>query len=148
MFEVKNRLSLMVVHGSHAYGLNTPESDKDYRGICIEPLDYALSVFNNFEQTESHKIESENEDSVVFGLKKFLKLSTDSNPNALEILFVDDEDIIFKDKFAEKLIENRDLFLSKKIYLTFGGYAKAQLKRLENHRTWIVNPPTPSSFKN
>jgi predicted nucleotidyltransferase len=143
MFEIKDRLSLLVVHGSHAYGLNTPESDKDFRGILIEPIDYNLSVVNNFEQSENHKITTEDEDTTIFGLKKFIKLALDSNPNVLELLFVGEEEILFKDRHSHYLINNRDLFLSKKIYLTFGGYAKAQLKRLENHRNWIVDPPSP-----
>jgi hypothetical protein len=34
------------VAGSHAYGLATPESDKDIRGIFIAPLDNFFTLFN------------------------------------------------------------------------------------------------------
>lgn len=144
-FEVKNRIILLCKHGSHAYGLNTPESDLDLRGICIEPIEFVVGFARNFEQTENVKYpgyESSN-DCTVFGLRKFAKLAADANPNVIEILFVEPEEVIFKDEFGQHLFDNRDLFLTKKAYYTFGGYASGQLKRLENHRQWIISPPSP-----
>jgi len=80
-FDVEKRTILKVKHGSHAYGLNTPESDIDYRGVCIEPFDHTVSVENNFEQLEEHVSKGFPVDSTIFGLFKFIRLAIPSNPN-------------------------------------------------------------------
>lgn len=134
---------LSVVHGSHAYGLNTPESDEDIRGILVESIEEFVSYNRSFEQVQNHAHDGHEQDLTLFGLRKFAKLSADANPNALEILFVEPSEIIKKDKFGQKLIDNRDIFLTKKMFYTFGGYARSQLARLNGHRRWILNPPNP-----
>ena len=39
------------------------------------------------------------------------------------------------------IIDNRDKFLSKRIRFSFAGYGYSQLKRLELHRNYLLNPP-------
>jgi len=80
-----------VLSGSHAYGLNTPDSDKDYRGILIPPREYYFSPFKSIEQYES-----KNPDRTIFELKKFVRLATDNNPNILELLFIDDSALVLE----------------------------------------------------
>lgn len=145
MFNIQDRTILLCKHGSHAYGLSTPESDLDLRGVCIEPIEYIVGFANSFEQAENVKYPGyeDSNDCTIFSLLKFAKLAADANPNVIEILFVEDEEVILKDHNGQFLIQNRDLFLTKKAFHTFGGYAKGQLKRLENHRQWIVSPPNP-----
>ena len=41
---LKNRTILLTRTGSHAYGTNTPESDEDYRGVCVPPPEYYLGL--------------------------------------------------------------------------------------------------------
>ncbi|MHA1755523.1 MAG: nucleotidyltransferase domain-containing protein [Promethearchaeota archaeon] len=120
--------------GSFAYGLDTPSSDKDIRGICIIPEEYLLGL-KRFEQYEGSK-----KDLVIYGLQKFAKLAMQCNPNVIELLWVNDEHIIFMDEFGKGLRENRELFLSKRARFTFGGYAFAQLKKIKSHRKWVNNP--------
>lgn len=152
-FDVLSRTIFLAEHGSRAYGLATPTSDIDIKGICIPPLEYYLGFLKNFEQSESmHALVSEDNDvlsryhgkevdSVVYSLKKFANLAADCNPNIIEVLYSSNEGIIKIDKFGQKLMENRDLFLSKKARWTFSGYAHSQLKRIERHRKWLLNPP-------
>lgn len=123
-------------HGSQAYGTNTPASDEDFKGICIPPKEYYLGFMKNFEQAELHK-----PDAVIYEITKFFNLASQCNPNALEMLFVDPIDIIYIDPLGELLIENRDLFLSKKIKYTMTGYAVSQLHRIKLHKRWLMNPP-------
>lgn len=141
-FNPKNNLIISVRHGSWAYGLNDENSDIDLKSICMEPFDSICSFINNFEQLEEHQSKGYDTDHTIFGLKKFLPLATANNPNCIEILFVEKEDLLFTNKYGEKLIEIRDKFLSKKSFWTFQGYAKNQLKRIEGHRKWILNPPS------
>ena len=54
------------------------------------------------------------------------------NPNTIEILGLKPEHYIYLSPVGELLLENRHLFLSKRAIHSFGGYANAQLRRLEN----------------
>lgn len=142
MFDILSRTILLVKHGSHAYGLATPESDLDLKGVCIEPLEYHFGYLNHFEQSERYANKGHPHDEVVYSLKKFIKLATDCNPNIIEVLFTSQEDHVKVDAFGERLIDYRYNFLSKKAKHTFSGYAHAQLARIKNHRAWLLNPPT------
>lgn len=119
------------VVGSTAYGLDTKDSDVDIKGICIKPKEYYFGL-KVFEQQEFGK------DEVIYSIQKFFKLARDCNPNLIEMLYVDPKHILVNTKYGELLRENRDLFLSTKAKFTFSGYAFAQLKRIKNHRKWIM----------
>ena len=132
-----NNTICRIIVGSHCYGTALPTSDTDIRGIVIMPREFYLGTYFNFEQT---KVSSE-EDTEFMDIDKFFKLCSDNNPNILEWLFVDSEHRILDSKYYEKIRENRDKFLSRNAYYRFGGYAHAQLLRLERHKKWIDNPP-------
>ena len=124
-------------HGSHAYGTNIEGSDIDIRGICIPPKEYYLGM-KRFNQTE---IKDGERDIAIFELRRFVELALKSNPNIFEVLFVDEKDIELMDDCIKPLFEARESFLSKRARYTFFGYADSQLKRIESHRSWILNPP-------
>lgn len=131
----------MVRHGSHAYGLNVATSDLDVKGVCIEPRAYHLGFLNNFEQHEHMGSKSDGIDKVIYSLKKFAKLAADCNPNIIEILHVDEEDVLKIDEFGEQLRAVRDEFISRRAKATFSGYALGQLHRIKTHRRWLLDPP-------
>lgn len=141
-FDVNARTILLVKHGSHAYGLNTPTSDLDIKGVCVEPGTFHFGFLNTFEQHEAMVSKGHPEDKVIYSLRKFMRLAADCNPNIIEVLHVDQSDIIKIDEFGERLRNIRELFLSKKAKFTFSGYAHAQLKRIKTHRAWLLNPPS------
>ena len=140
-FDVNARTILLVKHGSQAYGLATPTSDLDIKGVCIEPKQYYMGFLNNFEQHEAMVHKGHPEDKVIYSLKKFMRLAADCNPNIIEVLHVDGSDILSMDETGERLRGMKDAFLSKKAKHTFSGYAHAQLKRIRSHREWLLNPP-------
>lgn len=125
-------------HGSHAYGTAISSSDEDFRGIAIPPKEYFFGYLTHFEQSEQ-KID--NTETVIFDLRKFMKLASECNPNVLELLFVDPSDRVRVTSTGEKLLNHRTLFLSKKARYTFSGYAVSQLKRIQTHRRWLLDPP-------
>lgn len=140
---LSDRTIYLARYGSRAYGTNTPESDEDFRGVCIPTREYYLGMLKRFEQAELHK-----PDVVVYEIRKFFKLAADCNPNALEILFVDPSDVVYADPLGEMMLEHRDLFLSKKVKHTMTGYAVSQLHRIKTHKKWILNPvKTPPTRK-
>lgn len=123
--------------GSHAYGLATPESDLDLRGIAIPPKEYFLGFWHCFEQAEST-----NPDLVIYDIRKFFHLAAACNPSIIELLWTEAEDHLLVTPLGRRLIEHRSLFLSRKAKHTFSGYAAAQLKRIKTHRRWLIHPPT------
>ena len=152
-FDVEKRTILTVRHGSHAYGLNTPTSDIDIKGVCIEPREYHLGFMHVFEQYERmnnvyggdlpslQSLKGTEVDLVVYSLKKFARLAADCNPNIIEVLHVADEDVLHINRWGETLRAHKDEFLSKKAKFTFAGYAHAQLKRIKTHKAWLLDPP-------
>lgn len=135
-------LSIM---GSHAYGTNTENSDTDLRGVAIPKDAKYFFGLSNFEQYEDP-----NDDTVIFSLKKFLQLAMTNNPNILEILFQNDERLIktISPIWKEHIVKNRQMFLSKQCHKSYVGYSHAQVKRMENHRQWVVNPPVKPDPEN
>lgn len=133
---IENRTIFLCLSGSHAYGLNTPESDMDYRGVCIPPAEFVFGL-QGFEQ----QVMSE-PDTTIYGIRKFVKLARDCNPNIIELLFVDEKNTIVCDEWFARIKAQRDLFLSQRAVHTFSGYAMAQLKKIRSHKAWIDSPPT------
>ena len=116
----------LVLSGSRAYGTSIDNSDYDLRGVCLEQPKYlyGLDGFEQFEDLPS--------DTVIYGLKKFASLLAKSNPNTLELLGVEEESIVLMTEQGKMIRDNAELFLSKRIINTFGNYALAQLRRLQN----------------
>lgn len=121
--------------GSHSYGTQTEHSDIDIRGIFIAPPEYILGCLKTVEQ-----VEIPGEDTVIYELAKFVKLAAECNPNIIELLFTEDDNILFINPAFKTLRDNRHLFLSRKAKFTFSGYAMAQMKRIKGHNRWIENP--------
>lgn len=123
---IKQNSILVVNHGSVAYGTNLPESDLDVKGVAIPPREYFHGFCSKFEQAEQKE-----PDLVIYDIRKFFNLASNCNPNIIEILFVEPEDIRHISPLGRKLLDNRDLFLSRRARHTFSGYAVSQFKRLQ-----------------
>lgn len=125
-------------YGSRLYGTFLPDSDWDYRGVVLPPLEVLLDPFMKFNIQDSG---FEEDDKALYNLAKFFELCAQANPNIVELLFVPEEYTTFDSEVWQKVKANRHLFLSKKIKHTFTGYAMSQLKALQRHREWFLNPP-------
>lgn len=144
--DVVENLIYLVTHGSRAYGLHRPDSDYDVKGVLVVPNNILFGYTTNFEQSINNQdlhnyLSMKDVDSTVYGLQKFMKLAADCNPNIIEVLWVDDDDVLFQETAGKLLRKHRDLFISLKAKYTFSGYAHAQLKRIETHRRWLLYPP-------
>ncbi len=161
MKNVDDRTIFVTLAGSQAHGTATSSSDVDLRGVCVAPLEVRCSLFRSFEQSEGEllgelwakilpKLQahatarhglSKKVESVVFDIAKFLKLCASANPNALEILFADERDWVYSKSPWERLVEERNRFLTMRIHQTYLGYATAQLKKIKTQRSWLLAPP-------
>jgi predicted nucleotidyltransferase len=94
-----------------------------------------------FSQKFEQAIRSKPYDLVVYDIRKFMNHAADGNPAFIEILWTDESDILYCSKEGQKLRAARSLFLSQKIKHTFSGYAISQLKRIQTHRKWLLDPP-------
>jgi predicted nucleotidyltransferase len=145
---VSKQLQYEVIMGSFAYGCSSDMSDTDIYGFCIPPKDIVFPHTNanyihlfdpvphNFEQYQQHHIldmsatPPRNYDISIYNIVKYFKLCANGNPNMIDSLFVPRRCITHMSPIGELVRENRKLFLSKKCWHTFKGYAYSQLHKM------------------
>ncbi len=126
---------MLTKYGSHAYGTNTPQSDLDYKGVCIPPPEYYLGLksineYNAAGGKNFTKNTAGDVDVVVAHINKFVRDAMNGVPNNLDVLFCRDEDIIHIDEFGKELRSIRKDFLSKALKHKFCGYARSQKHKI------------------
>ena len=117
---------LLGLGGSHAYGTNVEGSDVDIRGVALNTKAEILGSAN-FEQ-----VVNETTDTTIYSIKKIISLLSSCNPNTIELLGLKPEHYLYMSPIGQELLNNKKLFLSKRAKYSFGGYAFAQLRRLDN----------------
>jgi len=126
------------ITGSNLYGTNVEGSDEDRKGVCVAPPEHYYGFTSSFEQWHHPT-----EDIEIYEIKKFFKLLSNNNPNIIDLVFAPEKYWVQWDHLWYSLVYmNRYFFLSKKCKFTFMGYATAQLRRIDSHRKWLLNPPT------
>lgn len=132
--------------GSIAYGVSTDFSDFDVYGFCIPPKTdifpyqeklYGYDTVSVFEQFQKHHVFDQDAlagkgreyDFSIFNIVKYFNLCRDGNPNMVDSLFVPQSCILHSTKVSEMVRDNRRVFLSKRIWPKFKGYAYSQLHK-------------------
>ncbi len=121
-----------VISGSKSFGLDTPSSDTDIKGVYYLPkeqffgLDYIPQISN------------ETNDEVYYELGRFVELLQKNNPNILEILATPDDCVLYKNPIMNQL--KIEYFLSKLCKDSFAGYAVTQIKKARGLKKKILNP--------
>ena len=120
-----HNIIILTMGGSHAYGTNTENSDVDIRGCALNSKKQILTN-ENFEQ-----FVNEDTDTTIYAFNKLISLLSNVNPNTIEMLGNKPEHYFYVSPIGQELLDNSNIFLSKKAIYSFGGYANQQLRRLE-----------------
>jgi hypothetical protein len=120
-----------MVHGSHLYGVNTPESDIDYKGIVLPTREQILLQQANFTISEStgddkSKNTASDTDSEFYSLHKFLDMACSGEMIAVDMLHCSSP--VFQNTIWNELRSIRSMFYTSEMkgYL---GYVKKQAHR-------------------
>jgi predicted nucleotidyltransferase len=128
----QNLILFEVIAGSKSFGLDTPNSDTDIKGVFYLPKNKYFGL------EYIPQISNESNDIVFYELGRFVELLLKNNPNILEILATPLDCIIIKHPIMENLkVED---FLSKLCKETFANYAITQIKKAKGLNKKIINP--------
>ena len=137
MENMEERKIFEIISGSNLYGTNTESSDKDYVGVMVgdsntyfglervEEVD--LSVKSKDKDGKNTK---DAVDRKLYELRNFVTLAIQNNPNIIEILFVNDDNIVFQNDIGKELRSQRNLFPWRGCKQRFLGYAFSQKHKM------------------
>lgn len=117
---------LLGLAGSYSYGTNIDGSDIDIRGITLNQKSDLIGL------TQFEQYVDDNTDTVIYAFNKIITLLLSCNPNTIELLGLNPEHYLYLNDIGQMLLDNKKLFLSRRAIQSFGGYADAQLRRLQN----------------
>lgn len=129
---IPGKILLNSLAGSQAYGLNTSDSDEDYRGVFVADKrsfytsDYPLEVSDELNN------------SSYFELSKFAELLIRNNPTVLEFLAFPKGCVRELNPAFELFMEEN--FLSKQCQNSYVGYALGQIRKAYNLKKRISFP--------
>ncbi len=131
--------------GSRAWGLSDEGSDHDVRGVFVLPFGWREGLAE-----PPGVVVSVDGSETYWEVERAVRQALRADPNTLEMLFVPQRRIL--DPLGQRLIDAREIFVSRAIYGSFGRYALAQAKRLRQslrlaeHRglvfDWLRAEPT------
>lgn len=127
--EVKNRIILTAMVGSHNYNLDTEESDTDYKSIIIPTMD---GIFSNKLMNKSTV--SKDRDDAHIDIRTFRKELLSSSPNSIEMLFSHSFDYEEGNKSVELLFDLKEEIAGMNksmLYKAYMGMAKGDTLRLD-----------------
>ncbi|MFP9098115.1 DNA polymerase beta superfamily protein [Flavobacterium sp. RHBU_24] len=128
----RNLILFETIAGSKSFGLDTPTSDTDIKGVFYLPKE----MFFGMEYIP--QVNNETNDIVYYELGRYIELLTKNNPNILELLATPEDCVLHRHPVMEQLQLSN--FLSKLCKDTFAGYAATQIKKATGLKKKIINP--------
>jgi uncharacterized protein len=132
------------VHGTSVSG----QDDRDEMGLCLEPPQFVTGLARvpaglsrtatvEFEQYHRHTVWDQpggfanrsgagDLDVVIYSARKWARLALAGNPSVLLLLFVPDEEVVYRDAVGVELTANAHRFVSRLAGERFLGYLRAQ----------------------
>jgi uncharacterized protein len=158
-------LILRVQVGSGVHGTSvTGQDDRDEMGLCLEPPQFVTGLARvpngtrgqaplvSFEQYERHtawdrpgglanRSGAGDLDVIIYSARKWARLALAGNPTVLLVLFVPDEEVVFRNQAGTELVRNAHRFVSRLAAGRFLGYLKAQKAAMTGQAGAHTNRP-------
>jgi len=135
----QDNMILKIRVGSHLFGTSTPDSDEDYFGVFM-PCDETIFGFQRCDEVDLGVVDKDDTgrntaeavDFKIHDYRKFVKTVMENNPNFMHAIFVNEENILFKDElgFADRLLALKHRIVHKGAYRRFIKYADSQLHKM------------------
>jgi len=146
----ENGMILRVQVGSGVHGTSVVgQDDRDEMGLCLEPPQFVTGLARvpngtgglrpsvPFGQYERHtawdrpgglanRSGAGDLDVIIYSARKWARLAQAGNPTVLLVLFVPDEEVVFRDEVGAELVANAHRFVSRQAANRFLGYLKGQ----------------------
>jgi hypothetical protein len=152
------------IMGSFAYGVSSDTSDCDVYGFCIPNREIVFPHLageiqgfgkqkKRFEQWQEHHVVDKSAlggkgreyDLQIYNIVKYFQLCIGCNPNMIDSLYTDQNCILHITNVGNMVREKRHLFLSKKAWHTFKGYAISQIHKAKTKND--INVRTVRDFE-
>jgi predicted nucleotidyltransferase len=135
----------LAIMGSRAYSVHRPDSDYDCYGFCVPPktlifphlageipgFGRQVKRFNQWSEKKLFVGEQE-WGFDIYNIVQYFHLCMENNPNMVDSLFVPENCVRHCTALGKLVRDNRRLFLTKKSYHSYTGYAHAQMKKIRN----------------
>ena len=120
--------------GSHSYGLTTPQSDEDVRGVYLST---AVSEIVGLDKNEHQIKQNSEEDTQLFEFRHFLKLLRNGNTQALEMLY-NHKWLSVSPQFKGVQDLRAHLIDSHRLFKCLMGYCQSERRLVLGERTGVL----------
>jgi uncharacterized protein len=156
---------LRVQVGSGVHGTSiTGQDDRDELGLCLESPQFVIGLARvpsgirglgtsvEFEQYERHtawdkpgglanRSGAGDLDVIIYSARKWARLALAGNPTVLLLLFVPDEEVVFRNDTGAELVSNAHRFVSRLAASRFLGYLQGQKAAMTGQAGAHTNRP-------
>ena len=156
---------LRVQVGSGVHGTSiTGQDDRDELGLCLEPPQFVTGLARVpngirgvgpsvvFDQYERHtawdkpggvanRSGAGDLDVIIYSARKWARLALAGNPTVLLVLFVPDEEVVFRNDTGAELVSNAHRFVSRLAAGRFLGYLQGQKAAMTGQTGAHTNRP-------
>ena len=161
----ENGMILRVQVGSGVHGTSiTGQDDRDEMGLCLEPPQFVTGLARvpnginglgpsvRFEQYERHtawdrpggvanRSGAGDLDVIIYSARKWARLALAGNPTVLLVLFVPDQEVVFRNEAGAELAANPHRFVSRLAAGRYLGYLRGQKAAMTGQAGAHTNRP-------
>lgn len=122
---------MKTIFGSNLYGLATPESDKDYKGIFIPTArEIVLGGRDTYNTSTGgkHKNGAEDVDTEMMSLRQFIRLASKGETMCIDMLHARPEHLVSTTGLWDFVHDHREMFYTTKMD-AFLGYCRKQASK-------------------
>jgi predicted nucleotidyltransferase len=123
-FKADGRMIFYALRGSRLYGTFIDTSDYDYHGVFMyRPIDWVSLT------PPDDSMEDAKGDVVFYELRKYVGMALNANPTVIEMMWTPDDAIVYSTDVIREFFKHRSLFVTKKCFYSFSGYAFDQIEK-------------------